>query len=307
MKKLQIIAVLLAASALSFAQTPDYKAQYDRQVRNVGYDGIGVETIINKWEAADPDNADMLLAKYQFYIARARYTEVVPKYQRRFMGNAPTVELKDENGNDVGYFEETFFDEEPFGQAQKVLDRLIALHPDEITYRYEKISSLIAYEKEFPEMATRELDKLMEENKSRHPVWKYNGEDLSETDYVDAIQEFCYTFFTISSDVSLNSFMTVSQKMSKLYPKYTVFLNNQGSYWLMSGNSSKALKCYTQALKIDPKDYSAVRNIILIARRNKDTKLELKYLPVLMDITDSETERLSAQGRILALTGENKK
>lgn len=307
MKKLLVTTALVAMSVAAFAQDSDFKARYDRQVRNVGYDGVGVETIIDKWEAAEPTNADMLLARYQYYLARARYTEVVPKYQNKFMGSSPTVVLKDENGMDVGYFEEIFFDDEPFGQAQKVLDKLISLYPDEISYRYEKISSLISYEKEFPEMATKELNNLISLNETKHPTWKYKGEDLTKDDYLDAIQEFCYTYFTIGSAVSMNSFMDISVKMSKYYPKYTVFLSNQGTYWLVGGNSGKALKSYAQVLKIDPKDYSAVRNTILIARRNKDTKLEMKYLPVLIEITESDTERLSAQGRMQALSNAKKK
>ncbi len=306
MRKLLVTAALAAMSVAALAQTSDFKARYDRQVRNVGYDGVGVETIIDKWEAAEPTNPDMLLARYQYYLARARYSEVVPKYQSRFMGSAPTVVLKDENGMDVGYFEETFFDDEPFGQAQKVLDKLIALYPDEISYRYEKISSLISYEKEYPEMATKELDGLISFNETKHPVWKYKGEGLSGTDYLDAIQEFCYTYFVIGSDVSLESFRDISVRMSKYYPKNTVFLSNQGSYWLIKGNNSKALKNYSQVLKIDPKDYSAVRNTILIARKDKNIKLEMKYLPVLIEITDSETEKLSAQGRMQALSTAKK-
>lgn len=304
MKKIFTCVVLTIAATVSFSQTTDFKAQYERQVRNVGYDGIGVETIINKWEAASPLDADMLLARYHYYMARASYTEVVPKAVSKFMGKAPAVTLKDENGNEVGYFEETFFDEEPFGQAQQVLDRMIALFPDEISYRYEKISSLISYEKEYPDMAAKELRELLDYHSSQHPSWTYLGEAMGEDDFVDAIQEYCYTFFTINSETSLNAFLDISTRMGKLYPKKLVFLSNQGSYWLLKGNNTKALKCYTKVLKVDPKDYSAIKNCILLARKTKDEKLEMKYLPMLIEATESETEKFAAQGRMQALSNK---
>ena len=302
MKRILIGSLFLLFAVSMSAQTPDFKAQWERQTRNVGFDGVGVETIIDKWEAAEPGNKDMLLARYRYFIARAKYTEVVPKYQTRFLGAAPTVVLKDENGNDVGFFEETFYDDEPFGQAQKILDKLISNNPLEISYRYEKISALISYEKEYPEMAAVELNKLIDYNASQHPCWLYQGELMSSENFLDGIQEYCYSFFAIKSETSLEVFKSVSEKMSKLYPQYPVFLSNQGSYWLLKGNSGKALKCYNQVLKIDPKDYSAIKNCILIARRNNDTKLELKYLPMLVEVAESDAERLSAQGRLQALS-----
>ena len=66
-------------------------------------------------------------------------------------------------------------------------------------------------------------------------------------------------------------------------------------------DNKKALQYYNKVLKIDPKDYTAAKNCVLLARKEKDSKLEKKYLPILMQATDSEAERESCRQRLAAL------
>ena len=69
----------------------------------------------------------------------------------------------------------------------------------------------------------------------------------------------------IASPISYGYFLEISEKMNRLYPDNTVFINNIGSYWQVVGeNSRKALKYYRKALRIDPEDYVANTNIRII-------------------------------------------
>ena len=58
---------------------------------------------------------------------------------------------------------------------------------------------------------------------------------------------------------------------------------------------------YGKVLKINPKDYTAIKNCVLMARKNKDVKLEKKYLPMLIAVTEDDMERASAEARLKAL------
>ena len=49
-----LISALLGCLALGTGERGRHKTEYERQVRYVGADGLGVETIINRWEAAAP-------------------------------------------------------------------------------------------------------------------------------------------------------------------------------------------------------------------------------------------------------------
>ena len=156
MKKLTLAIAAIALCAAAAAQTTqeEFQTRYERLVRNLGYDGVGIETLLDRWEEAFPDDAAVPVARFNYYFYKGRRTEVVARPGlRRYLGQEPTLTLKDSDGNDVNYFEESFYDEDLFGEAMKILDAQIAAHPDELRWQYMRITALAAYEKESPDMA----------------------------------------------------------------------------------------------------------------------------------------------------------
>ena len=305
-KRLIALALMLctlpAAAQLTAEQ---YKENYERQIRNVGYSGLGVETILNRWEEVAPDDGALLTGKFHFYMEKATTSKVEVKDMTRYLGEAPVVSIPDSTGKTVNYFEEFFYDEELFGLAQQAIDRAIQLYPDELTYRLDKITSLSDYEKESPDMAAAELSALVDYNRSAHPAWKYEGSPVDQDVFLSLVQQYCYNFYRIGTPNSYDSFLALSEKMAKLYPKNPEFQNNIGTYWLVvKKNNRKALSYYNKVIKLDPNHYGAIKNCVLVARNNKDTKLEKKYLPMLVRVTDSESERMSAQARLDYLNGK---
>ena len=281
MKMMQKLTLAAAALLLCAATLPaqdagadDFKTRYERLVRNVGYAGVGVETLLDRWEEACPDDRDVPMARFNYYFTKSQRSEVLPKPGlRRFLGNQPTLILKDSDGNDVPYFEEYFYDEELFGEAMKVLDAQIAAHPDELRWYYLKISALTAYEKESPDMAAEELKKLIARQASARPSWTLDGEPAGDEVFVQGAGEYCYDFFRTGTPQSYEYFRDISERMSRLYPKNPVFIDNLGSYWLVAkDNEKQAVKYYKKALKIAPDDAVAASNLRIIERRQAQNK-----------------------------------
>ena len=271
MKKLIILMAALAACAAAAAQTTpeEFQARYERLVRNLGYSGVGIETLLDRWEEAFPESRDVPVARFNYWLDKSQHSEVAPKGSlRKFLGNAPTVSLKDADGNDVNYFEEIFFDEEAFGEAMKVADAQIAAHPDDLRWQYMKITALIGYEKESPDMAAAALKALIERQAKSHPAWTLDGEPVGEDIFQQGVAEYCANLFQIGSDAAYEYFHDISVRMNKLYPKNPVFLDNIGSWWRAArGDDKQAAKYYQKALKLDPEDYAATQNLRLIERR----------------------------------------
>ena len=268
MKRIITSIILLVCTAAAFAQSTDSegKSSYERQVRNVGYAGVGVETIINKWEAAMPESPDMFLARFNFNYEKAQSIQVVPKDKKKYLGLDPVLTLKDSLDNDIYYFQEIFFDDDLYAEALRAVDRAIACNDLELRYILSKITALTAYEKESPDMAASELEAFIDRyvaTKSR--PWTLDGERIDESVFLQAVGEYCYSFFHTASESSYGYFFSISQKMNKLFPKEITFINNQGAYWQAAKkDNKKALKFYKKALKLDPEDYVANRNIRLI-------------------------------------------
>lgn len=263
MKKFLFLAVMALACVNASAQltTEEYKAKYERQVRNVGYDGVGVETILDNWEVVAPDDPDMLLGRFNYYLFKSQSTEMVPMARSKYLGKAPALTLKDEAGNPVNYFEDTLYDDACFGEALKVIDELIRQHPYELNFHFIKAANLMSYEKEDPYLAYMEIGDLISMHSSRKPGWQYLGEDVSADIFAEFVQQYCAAFFEVGSEASYEYFKELSVRMSKLFPKHTGFIDNQGSYYLVcQRNFKKAISFYDKALKIDPEDQVALRN-----------------------------------------------
>jgi tetratricopeptide (TPR) repeat protein len=284
------------------AQTSEkYEQRYDLLLSQFGPAGVGIETVLDKWEAVDSTNSKMLFARFSYLFTKAQTASVVVKPQKRYLGMDPVLSLKDSLGNDIHYYQVNDFDDELYGKAVQVIDRTIALYPDRLDYRFVKANAYIAYEKESPDMALAYLLKLSDIYSESDCTWIYEGDTVDEAFFADAMQEYCYSFYSIGTPQAMNAFLALSQKMLQLYPDDTDFLNNVGSYYMIVKEDFKAaVKCYSKVLKKKPDDYTAIKNSVLAARRMNNRKLEIKYLRMLAE-HGPEKERALAEGRIKVL------
>lgn len=283
--------ILCALTALSmslsvFAQTSDYKRRYDILLDRVGPAGVGMETLIENWSKVEPDNTDMLTARFYYYIAKAQGTEVVARKEAKYLGAAPMLTLQDSTGVDVHYYEVLKYDDEIFSQALKVVDHAISLYPQRLEFRFMKANAYLSYERESPDMALSNILGLAHDYMTSGKTWTYNenSEQLTVDQelFAQMIQDYCVTLYALGSPSSYEAFLKLSQRMNGYFPKTPSYLANIGSYHMVVAKDPKtALKYYDKALKIEPKAREVINNAILAARKLKNTKLEKKYLKLL--------------------------
>jgi tetratricopeptide (TPR) repeat protein len=260
-----------------------------------------VETVLNNWEKVDSTDEKLLSAKFDYYFNKGQVTQVVTKSSKKYLGMNPVLTLKDSLGNDVYYFQEVMYDDENYGTALQVVDKAVSLYPDKLDYRFLKANAYIAYEKESPDMALAYLLSLAKEDVARKTPWVFDGKVAEEGFFADAMQEYCYSFFVLATPSARNAFFELSQHLCKLFPDKVDYLNNIGSYYLVSENYKSALKTYSKVLKKYPEDLTAIQNCVLASRMMRDIKLEVKYLQMMVKYAP-EKDALAAKSRIEALS-----
>lgn len=302
MKKLLAIAILLSVSFVMSGQTSErYEQRYDLLVSQFGPAGVGIETVLDNWEKVDSTNAKMLLGRFTYLFTKAQSGQVEARPGKKYLGMDPVLTLKDSLGNDVHYFNINVFDEDLFAQAMKTADKAVSIWPDRLDFRFMKTNAYIAYEKESPDMALAYLSALADENVRRKSSWEYEGVKVDQDFFQDAMQEYCYSFYSLGTPAGYEAFRTLSEKLVTLFPDNPQFMNNLGSYYLIAkGDYKTAYKYYNKVLKAHPDDYSAIKNGIVAARRQKNVKTERKYLEMMLKY-GPENERLQAEGRLKAL------
>ena len=277
LKNFLVLVVLSLPLCLS-AQTSQFEKRYDLLVSKFGPAGVGVETILNNWEKADSTDYKLLLAKFDFFLTKAKSTQVVTKSEKKYLGMSPVFSLKDSTGNNVYYYQEEVFDDELYGKAIKEVDKAMSLYPDKIDLCFVKANAYIAYEKESPDMALAFLTDLARKDAMRKKPWEFNGADTEKGFFEDAMLEYCVSFYTIGSSKSLEAFRILSEEMLELHPGNVEYLNNIGTYHMVVKEDYKtALKYYGKVLKKSSDNYTALKNGIIAARKLKNTKLEDKY------------------------------
>ena len=279
MKKIFVVVVLALVSVCVYAQDQSavLERRYNLLVEKVGFAGIGVETVLDAWERVDSTNLNMQLGRFRYYLTKGQTISVVAKPEKKDLGLEPVLTLKDSLGKDVYYFQEPFFDDALYGQAMKSLDKVISLAPDRLDFRFMKANTYITYEKGSPDMTLSYLSGLCDEAAARTKDWTFGQEKKGRDFFADAMQEYCYNLFLIGTPSSREAFVTLSRKLNGIFPEYLDFLNNIGSYQLMSQDYKGALKTYGKVLKKDPGNLTALQNCLLAARRMKNAKLIEKY------------------------------
>ena len=266
MKKALTISLLLVAAAASAQTTPeDFLASYRRQTAAAGPAGLGVKGIIEDWRKAWPDDTLMLRAVFTYNLAKGRAAAVVTRNQKKYLGREAFLTLKDSTGLDVYYFEVPVYDDACFAEAQRAVERAIVLAPANISYRFDRISSLLDYEGGSPDMAVTAILDLVDFSRGRHPAWNYDGEPFGEDDFADAMKDYCYVLWNYCTPEGYESFYLISEKMHHARPKDPGFLDNMGAYWqVVRKNPRKASAFYKKDLKLDPDDYAAKKNLQII-------------------------------------------
>lgn len=302
----RIFAILISAltafaSAYAQSQSEKFEQRYDLLVRQLGPDGVGVENVLNNWEAADPSNPKMLMGKFTYYFNKARQEKVVTRPEKKYLGMDPLLALKDSTGADVYYYQVPFFDDELYGKALQAADDAIAKWPDRLDFRFLKANACMAYEQESPDMTLAYLLDLVKTDQVRDKAWEYDGKVQDESFFSEAMQEYCYSFYALGSPSALEAFLTLSETMAACHPDKLDYLNNIGSYHLLAANDYKtAIKFYNKVLKKDASNYTAIKNAALAARKMGNVKLEKKYLQMLM-MHGPEEEKMQVQARLNVL------
>ena len=297
------IIVSIAVSLLTFtafAQAEKYEQRYNMLVAKLGYDGVGVETLLDNWEKADSTDSKMLLGRFNYYFTKSQSGQIVSKPTKKYLGMDPLFTLKDSTGTDVFYYQEIQYDDDMYAKAIMAADKAIGIYAEKLDFRFVKANAYIAYEKHSPDMALAYLLSLVEESRTRK-VWLYGEEQADSKFFSESMLEYCYSFYSIGTPQAMEAFVTLSRRMTELYPDNMDFLNNIGSYYMISKEDYKsALKQYSKALKKQPDDYTAIRNSVLAARRLNNPKLEVKYLRMLVQY-GPDKEKVIAEGRLRAL------
>lgn len=275
MKRFVIIcaSALLICCGISAQTTETYLPRYNALVSRVGFSGIGVETLLDRWEKADPEDINHMVGRFNFYLSRSMRDSVVVSAKANYLDMKPLMALKDSLGKNVYYYNEKVFNQEDFAKAVTYIDRAISFDNTRLDLYFLKLDAFVTYEKTVPDTGRDLLIDIVNKNFASKYIWKIPDSAFSEETFLQEIQDYCIGYYNIGSPQSLAALKAVSERVLKFRPKRVDFINNMGAYCVSQlKDDKKAAKYYNSVLKIDPDNVVAKQNLSLIARRAAKAK-----------------------------------
>ena len=221
---------LLSLCALAQNTSQDYQRRFSNLVDRGGYDGVGLETLLDNWERALPEDPYLWQARFLWCFNRAQSVSYVQRDADRYLGKEPVLPYTDSLGQRRNFFEDVQYDPDLFAVAEQAIVKAIQLEPDNLDLRLAKIGALILFERESPDMAAAELGGLIDYNFISKPKWSYAGSDVSEDDFLGLCQEYLFRFYRLGTPVATEAFRSLSEKVLKYRPGNALFMNNVGSF-----------------------------------------------------------------------------
>lgn len=287
MKRISTSLLLSAALSLS-AAAQNYKQEFEKL--SVSGDTAKQRTLLAKWEKARPNDAELYIAYFNYYVSKSK-TEVVTI---NHTANGSNVLKAGKNGDPAGYTSEVGYKKEPLNKGFKYINIGISKFPDRLDMRFGKIYML--GENYNYTYLTKELVKAINHGHTINNKWKWTDNkplDKAEQFMLNAVQEYVAQIYNVGKSQADNM-QLISETVLKYYPKHVESLSDLGLAYTLKEDLDNALKTLLKANAIAPKDFIVLNNIANIYSKKGDDANALKYYEQALKYGDEEAKDLAS-------------
>ena len=295
------ISLFLFISALSLLPLfADFKSDYEKYIKSENIKKL--EVLLPEWEKAEPDNPEMFIAYFNYYLLKGRSSgltlDTVPPE------SGPAISFSDpDTGETVGYIGgQTSYDKTNTEKALDYLNKGLAIAPERLYMHFGRIS-ILGQINEYERMAEKIIEVFRVAKKINHKwLWSNNepmGDD-AENIMLDSINDYHAHLLMAKDAKATESEIQVCLAQTKAYPKNIYAYNFLGAAYMQTGQDEKALQAFLSAEKIDPSDGIVLGNIGKWYADHGDTKNAKKYYKKMLKNPDTRVREF-ARNRLDAL------
>ncbi|SFW46616.1 TPR repeat-containing protein [Chitinophaga sancti] len=276
--------LLLCSLSTTTILAQNYKQEFEKLCEQG--DTIKQKKLLEKWEKGRPNDAELYIAYFNFYVSRSK-TEIVTKVPHPDADKIPKAKKQ------AGYTSEIGYRAEPLGRGFKYINAGIAKYPDRLDMRFGKVYMLGETYKYAA--LTQELVNVLNYSTTIENKWRWTDNKFLEKPeefMLSAIQEYVATIYN-SGKSQADNMKEIAETVLKYYPKHVESLSDLGIVYTMKGDLNMALRYFLKATAIEPKDFIVLNNIANIYNKKKDTTNAVKYYEQALKYGDTEAKELA--------------
>lgn len=292
----------LCLSQIIYAQQ-DFQSQF--KILFEKNDIAGQEKLLQNWEKTKPDDAELYVSYFNFYLNKSRQETVSLSSTPQ---SKDALRLTKENDEKVVAYlgSETTFEKKSFDKAVEYLDKGIAKFPNRLDMRFGKIvafGKIAAFGKiEDYENFTNELVMTIDHSNVNKNQWLWkNGKPVENPEkmFLSTIQNYFIQIYD-AGDKYINYLKIVPETVLKYYPDNVENLSNLSIYYMLKDDYDNALAPLMKAEKLAPTDFVIIGNIAWTYFLKGDKTNSLKYYELLLKYGD-ENAKNQAKEKIAEL------
>lgn len=255
-------------------------------------DTLGQIQLLEKWEKAEPDNPEMYVAYFNYYVQRSTQAVIA-------IGNQPkgedVLEIIDQDSTKqetVAYmYGDTYYNQALLEKGFGVLDKGIAKNPSRLDMRFGKIYMLgqtADYER-----YTTEIIKTIDYSAVIKNSWTWaDNKPLEDPKHfmLGSIQGSFVQLYNTEDEVLLDNMKRIVETVLKYYPDHVESLSNLAIIYLEIEEYDKALEPLLKAEKLAPTDYIVLANIAQTYKLKGNHKAAIKYYKKVVKYGDDDAK-----------------
>ncbi len=276
-----MLGLLLTSAGQNFNQ--QFNSLFDKK------DVAGQEKLLDQWNSTNPNDPELYVAYYNFYV-RKSMKEVVGLEKQPKGGHS--LELKDSTGQVAGYMNDLIeYDTSYLNKGFEYIDKGIKMFPNRLDMRFGKIY-ILGQVMNF-EAFTNEIIKTIEYSKSNANAWLWTDnkpQDDAKLFMLSAIHEYVLQLYKTEDDKLLDNMKRICETVLKYYPDHVESLSDLSIVYLLNKDYDRALEELLKAEKFAPTDFIVLNNIALAYMRKDDKVNALKYYKKVLKYGDADAQ-----------------
>lgn len=272
MKKVFCLAIFALSSVFIFAK--DFSKDFSQAFSKGDMDKV--QKIVVAWEKAEPENPEMMIACFNYYLQRNLKTQLT-------MG-----EMDDGR---YGLYEDYFFDDDDVKTGVSYLDKALEKNPDRLDIHFGKCTALLR-SKNYEDASVAVIE-LLETSVKVDNTWKWtNGEPVDfsgEEALFSGVNDYCSMLIN-KNRISEKYLENLIEKILELYPENIIGLNHAARFYNMRGNNQKGIELLKRALEIDPEDYIVLGNLAYMNELENNFEEARKYYKIMLEFDDPDIQ-----------------
>lgn len=240
-----------------------------------------LKTLIPEWDKAEPENPEVQIAWFNYYLGRSSKSVAVE-------GQLPDGRY--------GIYDKIIFDDADVKLAIACLDKALVKHPERLDIHFGKCHSLLQSE-HFEEGAQAIID-MIETSFKVNKKWTWSNGTPVDYDFEMAMFSGINDYFSMmynSFQASKDAFGKVVAKVEKKYPKNNIGLNWAARYYSTTGNNKKAIDCLKKACELDKDDYIVLGNLGYLYELDNNFKEARKCYEKMIEMKNPEAQAYGKQ------------